>query len=219
MASMGDTERHRAGSAWTDRGTAFLAHGTAEGSRAALQCNRRAVELLSSLPTDTNEDYLADLGAAWANLGCSLMACADKASLGEAVDAFSEATSLLGKQPYGESTRYRHNLAAAWMNKADALERMGGPGRVEAAQAYQAALMISMGLPLDERASFRILLSSCWINFGNARMRSGEAAGAVTAFTEALGALGSLPSTGHRVARSHCATAWTLRSEALVQSV
>ena len=122
---------------------------------------------MARLPVGSNAGYLADLGTAWVNLGCSLMAddAADSPRL--AREAFCRATYLLENLPVGANPRFRHNLAAAWMNRADASARIR-PGDAE--PEYERAIEIARILPLDEKASFRVLLASTWINLGNLRL-------------------------------------------------
>lgn len=181
-----------------------------------MRCNRRAVELLGSLPIAENAEYLADLGAAWANLGCSLQACGPE-HLEEATAAFLRAVEFLGRLPLRGNHRFRHNLAAAWMNRAGALEAMGL--HADSRDGYEQAIAIAHELPLEEKPSFRILLASCFINHGNLVMKlgRGSAAGAATSYERALASLGPLPATGHRAARHHAATAATLLAEALLE--
>jgi len=211
------TRRHRAGSAWTDRGTAHLVSGGPGDWAASVDCNRRAVELMDGLPVAENEGYLADLGAAWVNLGCALLADPSRRSLEEALGAFDRGTDLLGRLPVGSSPRFRHNLAAAWMNRADALAQIDSEtSRSGALRAYGRAIEIAGRLPLDEKPSFRVLLASCWINLGSLQQRMLDFTGAVRACDGALAAIGSLPRTGHRLATHHAATAWTNRGEALL---
>ncbi len=211
-------ERHRAGSAWTDRGTAFLVSGSPGGRQAAVRCHRRAVDLLSTFSSAQGRAPQADLGTAWVNLGCALQAGGDRAELMEALGAFDRAIRILEPMLGGADERFRHNLAAAWMGRADSLARIGS-NRLEALQAYDRALEIARDLPMDGRPSFRILLGSCGINRGNLLGRQGGAvdvSAAVRSYDEALSALGSLARSGHRMARCHAASAWTNRGEALL---
>lgn len=187
----------------------------------AVRCHRRAIELLGALPVEDNDAYLADLGAAWVNLGCALQAGDGRAGLAEAVGAFDRAIGLLERLPAG-SFRFAHNLAAAWMGRADSLAGDATEtGRAGALRAYDRAIEMARGLPLDEKASFRILLASCLINRGNLRQRMGapeDLREAVLSHDGALAALGTLPQTGHRLACHHAATAWTNRGEALLRA-
>jgi len=210
-------QRHRAGSAWTDRGVAWLVSGGPGGRTAAVHCHWRAIELLGQLPVGDNSDYLADLATAWVNLGCALLADDREGSIKEALGAFDRAIGFLECLPIDASPRFRHNLAAAWMNRAEAegcidTEAVGAG----AARSYLRAIDIARGLPLDAKPSFRILLGSSWLNLGNLRQRQGDLLGAVQAYDCALSGLGELPESGHRLARHHAATAWTNRAEALV---
>lgn len=211
-----DALLHRAGSGWTDRGTAWLNSKGPGSAEEAVRCNRRAVELLGSLPIDENPEFLADLGAAWANLGCALQACGP-GHREEAAAAFLRALEFLGTLPLEGNHRFRHNLAAAWMNRAGALGSMGV--HAESLHAYEQAMSVARELPLEEKPSFRILLASCRINRGNLLMKmgGGTSGGAATSYKEALAALGPLPATGHRAARHHAATAATLLAEALLE--
>ena len=211
---------HRAGGAWTDRGTACLV-SAAPGSREdAVRCHRRAIDLLRRLPVDENAAYLADLGAAWVNLGCALQACGDKAGPGGAVDAFDRGIELLERLPIADNFRFRHNLAAAWMGRADALAVVGTDAACSGAlRAYDRAIEVARRLPMEEKASHRILLASCGINRGNLRQRAGDAgalSAAVESYDGALAALGTLPQSGHRLACHHAATAWANRGAALL---
>jgi tetratricopeptide (TPR) repeat protein len=209
---------HRAGSAWSDLGTQRLVSGGPVDWPIAVRCHRRAVELLGELP-DENPSYLADLGAAWVNLGCALQLGPSHESLAEALDAFDRAVDLLGRLPFESNSRYRHNLAAAWMNRADAFSQIGtATGHARALQAYGRAIEIAGELPLDEKPSFRVLLASCWINMGSLQQRLLRIPEAVRAYDGALGALGRLPASGHRLASHHAATAWTNRGEALLSA-
>jgi tetratricopeptide (TPR) repeat protein len=210
-----DRQRHRAGSAWTDRGVAWLVSGGPGGRTAAVHCHRRAIDLLGQLPVSENPDYMADLATAWVNLGCALLAGDREGSMKEALGAFDRAIELLERLPIDANPRFRHNLAAAWMNRAEAEGPIGAEA-AGAAQSYMRAIDIARGLPLDEKPSFRILLGSSWINLGNLRQRQGDLLGAVQAYDFALSGLGELPESGHRLARHHAATAWTNRAEALV---
>jgi hypothetical protein len=213
-----ESERHRAGSAWTDRGTAFLVSGSPGSRQAAVRCHRRAVDLLSPFSPATGRAAQADLGTAWVNLGCALQAGEDRGELAEALGAFDRAIRILEPMLGGADSRFRHNLAAAWMGRADSLARIGS-SRLEALQAYDRAIEIARGLPMDGKPSFRILLGSCGINRGNLLVRAGGAAdlsAAVRSYDEALAALGSLARSGHRMARCHAASAWTNRGEALL---
>ena len=79
-----ECERHRAGSAWTDRGTAFLVSGSPGSRQAAVRCHRRAVDLLSAFSPAPGRAAQADLGTAWVNLGCALQAGEDRGELAEA---------------------------------------------------------------------------------------------------------------------------------------
>jgi tetratricopeptide (TPR) repeat protein len=217
LAQTDQTRRHRAGSAWTDRGTQGLVSTGAPGWRASVDCHMRAVELLDGLPIDENTEYLADLGAAWVNLGCALQSDPSRQSLSKALGAFERGVDLLGRLPFGDNPRFRHNLAAAWMNRADAFSQIDtATSRSSALEAYARAIEVAGELPLDEKPSFRVLLASCWINLGNLQQRIGEFRSAVHAYDGALAAIGSLPKTGHRLARHHAATAWTNRGEALL---
>ncbi len=181
-----------------------------------MRCNRRAVELLGALPVAENAEFLADLGAAWANLGCALQACGP-AHRGEAAAAFLRAVEFLGRLPLEGNHRFRHNLAAAWMNRAGALESLGL--LADSLNAYDQAISIASGLPLEEKPSFRILLASCRINHGNLVMETagGSTTDAVSSYQGALVALAPLTATGHRAARHHAATAATLLAEALLE--
>lgn len=213
------TRRHRAGSAWTDRGSAILYSARPGHVADAVRCHRRAIELMSTLPIAENPGYLADLGAAWVNLGCALQAGLSPGFLEEANEAFERAVALLERLPFGAHPRFRHNLAAAWMNRADTLARIDSEAsRAAALKAYVKAIEIARELPLDERASFRILLASCSISLGNLNQRQCALSEAMRAYDDALAALGSLPESGHRMARHHAATAWTNRGEALLQA-
>ncbi len=217
LAATERTRLHRAGGAWTDRGTQGLVSAGASGWRASVDCHLRAVELLGGLPVAENADYLADLGAAWVNLGCALQADPTRESLARALEAFDRGVDLLGRLPFEGNPRFRHNLAAAWMNRADAFAQIDTPtSRSGALQAYGRAIEVAGELPLDEKPSFRVLLASCWINLGNLRQRMGDFRGAVHSYDGALAAIGSLPRSGHRLARHHAATAWTNRGEALL---
>jgi hypothetical protein len=208
---------HRAGSAWTDRGTQGLTSGGLGGWASSVSCHRRAVELLSELPVGENVSYMADLGAAWVNLGCALQADPSRESLEEALDAFDRAVDLLEMLPLGDNSRFRHNLAAAWMNRADAHAQVGTvAGRASAVEAYGRAIEIAADLPLDERPSFRVLLASCGINLGNLHQRLLDFPSAIGAYDGALAAIGDLAQTGHRLASHHAATAWTNRGEAFL---
>jgi len=210
--------RHRAGSAWTDRGTAELVSGGPGGWPLSVRCHRRAIELLSGLPVGENISYLADLGAAWVNLGCALQAGPSPESVAEALPAFDRAIELLEHLPITSHPRFRHNLAAAWMNRAEAMVRRdAATSRAGALQAYGRAIEIARELPLDEKPSFRILLASCWINRGNLLQRLSHFSEAVPAYDEALAALGNLPKSCHRLACHHAATAWTNRGEACLR--
>jgi tetratricopeptide (TPR) repeat protein len=210
-------ERHRAGSAWTDMGTAHLVSGGPGDWIASVKCNRRAVELLGGLPLAEDTSYLADLGAAWVNLGCALQADPSKGSLDEALDAFDRAIELLEQLPFEANSRFRHNLSAAWMNRADAFVQIGtATSLARALQAYGRAIEIARELPLGEKPSFRVLLASCWINRGNLHQRLQDFSGAVRAYDGALAAIGNLPRSGHRLACHHAATATTNRGEALL---
>jgi hypothetical protein len=211
--------KHRAGGAWTDRGTQCMVSGSPPELAASVQCHRRAIELLSELPVDENPGYRADLGAAWINLGCALQADPSRDSLLAALDAFDRAAEVLGKLPYESDARYRHNLAAAWMNRGDAFARIGTAASLASARRmYGRAIEIAAALPLDEKPSFRILLASCWINLGSLHQRSQRMAEAVAACDCAVAALGNLPQSGHRLACHHAATAWTNRGEAFLSS-
>jgi tetratricopeptide (TPR) repeat protein len=214
-----DHERiHRAGSAWTDRGTACLVAGRPGAWEESVRSHRRAVLLMEALPVGENTGYLADLGAAWVNLGCALLAGGTGDSLEEARAALARAIGLLERLPIGDSPRFRHNLAAAWMNRADASARMDtAQGRLDALREYGRAIDLASGLPLDEKPSFRVLLGSCWINLGTLHQRMSASQEAVRAYDGALAALGNLPQTGHRLACHHAATAWTNRGEALLR--
>jgi tetratricopeptide (TPR) repeat protein len=213
------TRLHRAGSAWTDCGTAHLVSGGPGDWAASVNCYRRAVEVLGELPIAENTDYLADLGAAWVNLGCALQAGTSMESLGEAMDAFDRGVDLLGRLPFEANPRFRHNLAAAWMNRADAFARIDtATSREGALQAYGRAIEIAGELPLDEKPSFRVLLASCWINKGNLEQRLPDFSGAIRSYDGALAAIGGLPRSGHRLACHHAATAWTNRGEALLSA-
>jgi len=217
LAQADQTRRHRAGSAWTDRGTQGLVFAGTSGWRDSVDCHMRAVELLDGLPIEENPEYLADLGAAWVNLGCALQSDPSRESLAKALEALDRGVDLLGRLPFGENPRFRHNLAAAWMNRADAFSQIDtATSRSSALQAYSRAIEVAGGLPLDDKPSFRVVLASCWINLGNLRQRMGEFRSAVHAYDGALAAIGSLPKTGHRLARHHAATAWTNRGEALL---
>jgi tetratricopeptide (TPR) repeat protein len=210
---------HRAGSAWTDRGTQRLVAGGPDGWAASVRCHERAVELLSELPIDEDISYRADLGAAWVNLGCALQSGPSRESLRDALDAFDRAVDVLSKLPFEDHPRFRHNLAAAWMNRADAFARIDtAASRTSALQAYGRAIEIAGELPLDEKPSFRVLLASCWINLGNLHERLMDFSNAVRDYDEARGALGNLPRSGHRLACHHAATAETSRGEALLSA-
>lgn len=209
---------HRAGCAWTDRGSALLGRGTPDMIAASVGCHRRAVAVLRKLPFQERADYLADLGAACVNLGCSLQAAGGRESLGDAVEAFDKAIELLGGLPIGGEPRFRHNLAAAWMNRADALaQRDSVPDREGALVSYGRCIGLARELPLDEKASFRILLSSCFINQGNLHQRLGQFSDSMGAYGEAVAALGPLPGAGHRMSCHLAATAWTNRGEVLLR--
>ncbi len=213
-----ECERHRAGSAWTDRGTAILVSGAPGSRQAAVHCHRRAVDLLSAPSSGPDRAQRADLGTAWVNLGCALQAGEDPSELTEALGAFDRAIRILEPMLGGGDFRFRHNLAAAWMGRADSLTRIGAH-RFEALQAYDRAIEIARALPMDGKPSFRILLGSCGINRGNLLGRQGGAvdvSAAVRSYDEALAALGSLARSGHRIARCHAASAWTNRGEALL---
>jgi len=208
---------HRAGSAWTDRGTERLVSGGSAEWAASVHCHRRAVELLSELPVEENISYRADLGAAWVNLGCALQAGTTRESLLEALGAFDRAVDLLGSLPIEANPRFRHNLAAAWMNRADAFARIDtATSRAGALRAYARAIEIAGALPLDEKPSFRVLLASCWINLGNLHQRLLEFPSAIRAYDGALSAIGNLPRSGHRLASHHAATASVNRGEAFL---
>jgi len=210
---------HRAGSGWTDRGAQSLACRGAACWAASVNCHKRAVELLSELPTGENFSYLADLGAAWVNLGCALQAGPSRESLEEALNAFDRAVDLLGKLPFDSNSRFRHNLAAAWMNRADAFAQIDSTtSRANALRSYGRAIEIAGELPLDEKPSFRVLLASCWLNMGNLHQRLLDFSNAVRAYDGALAALGKLPRSGHRLACHHAATAWTNRGEAFLSA-
>jgi hypothetical protein len=209
---------HRSGSAWTDRGTQHLVAG--RDWESSVRCHRRALELLGELPLDGDPSYLADLGAAWVNLGCALQAGPTRESLGDALNAFDRAVDLLSGLPFESNARFRHNLAAAWMNRADAFVQVNTESsHSRALQAYTRAIYFAVELPLGEKASFRILLGSCWINLGNLHQRQSRIPEAVHAYECAVAALGDLPSSGHRLACHHCATAWINRGQALLSSM
>ena len=208
---------HRAGSAWTDMGTARHVAGGPGHSSSAIRCHWRAVRLLGELPVHEDTGYLADLGAAWVNLGCALLAGYPGASPEEALGAFGSAVELLGRLPFDANPRFRHNLAAAWMGRGEAFGRIETTsGRAAALHAYGRAIEIARELPLDERPSFRVLLASCRINRGNLLQRLSRHQEAIQEYDESLSALGSLPRCGHRLASHHAATAWTNRGEALL---
>lgn len=213
-----ECERHRAGGAWTDRGTAFLVSGAPGSRQAAVQCHRRAVDLLSSSSPAQSRACRADLGTAWVNLGCALQAGLDAGELAEALGAFDRAIRLLELMQDRADFRLRHNLAAAWMGRADTLARIGSDRR-GALSAYDRAIEIARGLPIDGKPSFRILVASCAVNRGNLLGRQGGAAdlaAAVRSYDEALSALRTLAQSGHRLARGHAANAWANRGEALL---
>ena len=175
---------------------------------------------METLPIDENTAYLADLGTAWVNLGCALQSGGTAHSLEEAHRALGRAIDLLERLPIEGNPRFRHNLAAAWMNRADASGGMDtATGRRDALSDYGRALEIARELPLHEKVSFRILLGSCFINLGNLHQRLSAYSDAVSAYDEALAALGNLPRSGHRLASHHAATAWTSRGEALLRLV
>ena len=210
-----DHERiHRAGSAWTDRGTAFLLSGLPKDREESVRCHLRAIRLLEQLPHGTSAEFLADLGTAWVNLGCAFLADNTPGSLEQAREAFSRAIGLLENLPLSGCPRFRHNLAAAWMNRADASARMRSG---EALLEYHEAIKIARELPLDERASFRVLLASSWINLGNLHLSLETFSDAGFAFDRAIESLGPLPGAGHRLACHHAATAWANRGEALLR--
>jgi hypothetical protein len=213
-----ECERHRAGSAWTNRGTAFLVSGAPGSRQAAVRCHRRALDLLAPFSSAPCRASPADLGTAWVNLGCALRAGESPGDLAEALGAFGQAIRILEPMLDGADCRFRHNLAAAWMGRADTLVMIGS-ARLEALQAYDRANEIARGLPMDGKPSFRILLASCGINRGNLLGQPGvtrDLPAAVHSYDEALGALGSLAQSGHRMARCHAASAWTSRGEALL---
>jgi tetratricopeptide (TPR) repeat protein len=212
------TELHRAGSAWTDKGTQRLVEGGSGSWSEAVNCHLRAVEILGRLPVDEDPAFCADLATAWVNLGCALLAGTKTDSPEGAVAAFGRAIALLERLPVETTPRFRHNLAAAWMNRGDALGRVATAGRQDAARsAYARAIGIASLLPLDEKPSFRILLASSGINLGNLLQRSGRYDEAVAAFDGAIAALGGLAGAGHRLACHHAATAWTNRGDALLE--
>jgi tetratricopeptide (TPR) repeat protein len=135
----------------------------------------------------------------------------------EALGAFDRAVELLELLPFGETPRFRHNLAAAWMNRADAFRQIDtSMGQSRALRAYGRAIEVARDLPLDEKPSYRVLLASCWINLGNLHQRLSRFSEAVLDYDRGLAALGTLPDSGHRLARHHAATAWTNRGEALM---
>jgi hypothetical protein len=217
-AAVDHSLRHRAGSAWTDLGTQRLVSIRSDWE-SSVQCHKRAVELLGGLPIDEDASYLADLGAAWVNLGCALLAGQSSDSFGEALDALDRGVDLLGKLPFESNSRYRHNVAAAWMNRADAFARIDTrSSRINALESYGRAIETAAGLPLDEKPSFRILLASCWINSGNLHQRLLRIQEATNAYESAVAALGILPSSGHRMACHHAATAWINWGEALLSA-
>jgi tetratricopeptide (TPR) repeat protein len=206
--------RHRAGSLWMDRGQQRHASGGPGEWAASVDCHRRAVAILSGVPTGDDDGILADLGAAWINLGCALQSGPSPENLIEALGAFERGMELLGKLPFDANPRFRHNLAAAWMNHADALVRIGtASSRANAAEGYARAIELAEALPLDEKPSFRVLLASCWINLGTLRQAAADFPGAVLAYDRSIVALGWLPRSGHRLACHHAATAWTNRGE------
>lgn len=212
------SRRHRAGSAWTDRGTARHISGGPGDWSSSVRCHRRAVELLGGLPVGENAGYLADLGGAWVNLGCALRAGASRDCQEGALAAFEKAIGLLERLPIAASPRFRHNLAAALMNRADALAQMGIPAsRADAIGAYCRAIETARGLPLDDKPSFRVLLASCHINLGNLHLSLSSPTEAEPAYEKALEALGELPRRGHRLACHHAATALTNMGDALLQ--
>jgi tetratricopeptide (TPR) repeat protein len=207
--------RHRAGSAWTDLGTQRLISNRFDWESSVL-CHKRAVELLGGLPVHEDASYLADLGAAWMNLGCALLAGPSSDSFREALDALDRGVDLLGRLPFESNSRYRHNVAAAWMNRAEAFAMIDTRNsQINALESFGRAIETAGGLPLDEKPSFRILLASCWINTGNLHQRLLRIPEAINAYESAVEALGTLPSSGHRMACHHAATAWINRGEAL----
>jgi tetratricopeptide (TPR) repeat protein len=209
----GEHERlHRAGSAWTDRGTAHLLSGLAVDRAESIRCHGRAIGLLGQLPIGEDASYLADLGTAWVNLGCALMADGAPDSLGQAREAFDRAIEIIERLSIGDTPRFRHNLAAAWMNRADA-----AADRRDALRGYHRAIEIAGGLPLDEKAAFRVLLASSWINLGNLHLRTSGFFDAVLSYDGAIAALENLPGSGHRLACHHAATAWANRGEAFLR--
>jgi hypothetical protein len=217
LAAADHERRHRAGSAWTDRGTACLVSGWPGDRAESIRCQRKAIALLEALPIHENSGYLADLGTAWVNLACALQEDDTAESIPQALRALDRAIDLLDRLPLGESPRFRHNLAAAWMGRADAAVRMDTAAcRRDALRDYGRAIALARTLPLEEKASFRVLLGSCWINLGNLHQRLSALSQAVAAYDEALSALGDLPSAPHRMACHHAATAWTNRGEALL---
>jgi tetratricopeptide (TPR) repeat protein len=207
--------RHRAGSAWMHRGKQRHASGRLGDWASSVECHQRAIAILGELPLEDNQSFLADLAAAWINLGCALQSGPSPENLIEALGAFERGMELLEKLPIVANPRFQHNLAAAWMNRADTLARIGtASSRVNADGAYGRAIELAEALPLDEKPSFRVLLASCWVNLGNLRQAAADFPGAIQAYARSLDALGRLPSSGHRLARHHAATAWTNRGEA-----
>jgi hypothetical protein len=202
---------HRAGSAWTDRGTVYLLSGMALDRAESIRCHKRAIKLMEQLPVGEDPSYLADLGTAWVNLGCALTAEGAPDLLGQAREAFDRAIALIERLCVGDTPRFRHNLAAAWMNRADA-----SADRLDALRGYHRAIEVAGELPLDEKPAFRVLLASSWINLGNLHLRLSEFFDAVISYDGALAALGNLPGSGHRLACHHAATAWTNRGEAFL---
>jgi tetratricopeptide (TPR) repeat protein len=218
LSAADQTEIHRAGSAWTDRGTQRLVEGGCGAWSEAVACHWRAVEHLGQLPMGEDPAFAADLATAWVNLGCALLAGRSVDSQAGALAAFGRAIALLERLPVETNSRFRHNLAAAWMNRADALGRGKTAERQEESrEAYALAIQIASRLPLDEKPSFRVVLASSGINLGNLHQRCGRLGEAVAAFDGAVEALGNLPDSGHRLACHHAATAWTNRGEVLLE--
>jgi tetratricopeptide (TPR) repeat protein len=217
LAVMDLVQLHRAGSAWTDRGTQRLVSGGSGAWAFAVRCHRRAIELLSQLPLDENSEYLADLGTAWLNLGCALLSGCGRDCTEGALSVFERAVGLMERLPLDGHPRFRHNLAAGWLNRAEALVMLGEPEHLDAAlTAYARAIELSRTLPLGEKSSFRVLLASCWINLGNLQQRLAQYEAAVASYEGALVALDPLVLSGHRLACHHGATAGVNRAEALL---
>jgi len=123
--------------------------------------------------------------------GIALLADTRPGAGAEALANFDRALDLRRRLPL-DDPRFRYGLAACWLSRADALGRSDGTEeRGAALRAYDEAIELLRGLPLDADPRYRRRLAIAHQNRGRALLGRGEEQGgdATEAFAAAIALL------------------------------